>query len=150
MVWDNAHNKGWMDKFLDDEYVSLAFEIFGELSPMIGKAGDIYTVAGVIQDTYRELNNLDNREKTETVTVQGNEVNIVDGTLQQHKIRFGENDLTLFQIILPVNDVSSHEYARDLGYREPEENFIHGPAADDHRFRDRLMSNDIYFKGNWN
>ena len=92
MVWDNEHNKGWMDQFLDDPYVSLGFEIFGELNPLIGIAGDIYTVAGVIQDTYRELNNLDNKEKREVVTVQGNEVNIVDGTLQRHKIRFGEND----------------------------------------------------------
>ena len=92
MVWDNEHNKGWMDQFLDDPYVNLAFEIFGELNPIIGYAGDIYTVAGLIQDSYRELENLDNKEKREVVTIQGNEVNIVDGTLQRHKIRFGEND----------------------------------------------------------
>ena len=24
MVWDNDHNKGWMDQFLDDPYVNYA------------------------------------------------------------------------------------------------------------------------------
>ena len=149
MVWDNEHNKGWMDQFLDDPYVNLAFEIFGELNPIIGYAGDIYTVAGLIQDSYRELENLDNKEKREVVTIQGNEVNIVDGTLQRHKIRFGENDKTLFQIILPVNNAPSHTYAHDLGYRDSED-FKHGPAEDDHRFTDRVMRNDIYFMGHGN
>ena len=147
MVWDNEHNKGWMDKFLDDQYVSLGFEIFGELNPIIGLAGLGYTLAGSIQDTYRELNNLDNKEKREVVTIKGNEVNIVDGTLQRHKIRFGENDQTVFQILLPVNDAkNNHKYAHDLGYRDPED-FTHGPAADDHAFLDRVMRNDIYFMG---
>ena len=81
MVWDNTHNKGWMDKFLDDPYVNLAFTIFGELNPIIEMAANTYTAVGMLQDTYRDLNNLDNKEKTETVTVKGNEINIVDGTL---------------------------------------------------------------------
>ena len=149
MVWDNEHNKGWMDQFLDDPNVSLALGIFGELNPIIDLVGVTYTAVGLIQDTYRELNNLDNMEKREVVTIWGNEVNIVDGTLQRHKIRFGENDQTLFQIILPVNDAPSHEYAHDLGYRDPE-HFTHGPGSGQHAFRDRVMRNDIYFMGHGN
>ena len=41
MVWDNEHNKGWMDQFLDDEYVNLAFTVIGYFSSGIG---DFWTV----------------------------------------------------------------------------------------------------------
>ena len=39
MVWDNEHDKGWMDQFLDDPYVSLGFEVLGEFNPLIALAG---------------------------------------------------------------------------------------------------------------